>query len=163
MMTRNPDACRLGIGALLQKELELTEQLETLLADEYQAIAGRDTETFERLVSDKQQQLVLLARLEQERVVMLEESGFDDGHAGMTGCLQWCDPRQQLAALWQNLLSVARICHDQNRKNQQLVELCSRHAREALHLLRGEDTHQDVYQADGETDDRHSSRSLARV
>jgi flagellar biosynthesis/type III secretory pathway chaperone len=163
MMTMDPHAYRLAIGTLLQQELDLVTQFEALLADEYRVIAERDIAAFELIISDKTRRLGELARLEQERAAMQEGACFDAGHAGMTGCLTWCDPHNQLVPLWQNLLARARACHEQNRKNQLLADLCSRHARETLHLLRGEDPCQDLYQADGETDNRHGSRSLARV
>ncbi len=162
-MPENQDACRLGVGALLQKELELTRQFETLLADEYRVIAERDISTLEQVIADKSRLLEQLAGHEQERTQILKCGGFKDGPAGMAECLRWCDPHQQLATLWEHLQSQARICHDLNRRNQQLVDLCSRHAREVLHLLRGEAPGQTTYQADGEADHQHSSRSLARA
>jgi len=162
-MSRNPEACRLTLGTLLQQEHELIKQFGSLLADEYRVITERDMACLERVIADKARLLDLLAGLEQQRAAIQQGAGFDADLAGTTNCLCWCDPQQQMAPLWQNLQALARICQRQNRKNQQLVDLCSRHAREALHLLRGEEPRQDTYQADGETDNRHSNRSLARA
>ncbi|MGB5540416.1 MAG: flagellar protein FlgN [Gammaproteobacteria bacterium] len=162
-MPVNQDACRLGISTLLQQELELAERFETLLGDEYRVIASRDIAALEQLIGDKARLLEQLAGLEQERTALLKGAGFETGHPGMTHCLRWCDPQQQITPLWQRLQSQARICDNLNRKNQQLVDLCSRHAREALHLLRGEEPGQNTYQADGESDHHHSSRSLAKA
>ncbi len=162
-MTMDPHAYRLEIGTLLQQELDLVTQFEALLADEYRVITERDITAFERIISEKTRLLGQLAQLEQGRAALQEGACFDAGHAGMAGYLNWCDPHNQLVPLWQSLLARARACHEQNRKNQLLADLCSRYAREALHLLRGEDPCQDLYQADGETDNHHGSRSLARV
>lgn len=162
-MADTRETCRTNIGNLLQRELELTTQLQPLLADEYRSIVERDTTCFEQLIADKAGLLERLSGLEQERATIQENAGFAAGHAGMEDCLCWCDPRQQLVPHWQALQAHAAVCHRLNRKNQQLAELCSRHVREALHLLRGEELRQDTYLADGETDHRHSSRSIARA
>jgi len=162
-MPTDTDRCRSNIGTLLQKELSLTTQLKSRLDDEYLAIEGRDTLKFEQVVAEKARLLELLSGLEQERVAIQEAAGFDAGQTGFTDCLCRYDPQRQLVPLWQALQSHAGICRQLNRRNQQLVELCSRHVREALYLLRGEDPRQDTYQADGETDSGHSSRSIARV
>ena len=162
-MPGNKDVCRLGISTLIKKVLELTAQFETLLADEYRVVAERDIACLERIISDKSQLLEQLAGLERERADTLRIAGFAADNAGMRDCLDWCDPQQQLTRSWRRLQSQARVCHGLNRRNQQLVDLCSRHAREILHLLRGEEPGQNTYQADGEADHRHSSRSLARV
>jgi flagellar biosynthesis/type III secretory pathway chaperone len=162
-MPEQHEAYRLEIRTLLQHELDLVMQFEALLADEYRVIAERDIASLEQLLGDKARLLEQLAGLEQERTKMLEAAGFGAGNAGMTECLRHCDPQQQLSRLWGDLQSQARTCHDLNRRNQQLVDLCSRHAREVLHLLRGEEPGQNTYQADGEADHRHSSRSLAKA
>lgn len=162
-MTGNRETSRSNIGTLLQRELELTTRLQALLADEYRAIVERDTTCFEQVIADKAGLLDRLSGLEQERATIQESAGFAAGHAGMKDCLCWCDPRQQIVPLWQALQANAAVCHRLNRRNRQLAELCSRHVREALHLLRGEEVRQDTYLADGETDHRHSSRSIARA
>ena len=111
-MPVNQDACRLGISTLLQQELELAERFETLLGDEYRVIARRDIAALEQLIGDKARLLEQLAGLEQERTALLKGAGFETGHPGMTHCLRWCDPQQQITPLWQRLQSQARICDD---------------------------------------------------
>jgi flagellar biosynthesis/type III secretory pathway chaperone len=162
-MRGNPESCRLDIGTLLQNELKLTVTFESILANEYRSIAERDIAALEQVIAEKTRLLDQLAGLEQQRRQTLEDAEFGSGHTAMVDCLRWCDPRQEITSLWQHLQSRARTCHDLNRRNQQLVELCSRHAREILYLLRGEEPDQETYQADGEADHRHSSRSLAKA
>lgn len=162
-MHTNPGTCRTQLANLLSREVKLTERFADLLGDEYGSIARRDIATLECLIEDKTEILERLAALEQERMSALASAGFATGHDGMTACLQWCDPQRITLPLWETLQASAHVCSRLNRKNQQLVDLCSRHTRKVLHVLRGEDTGQQIYQADGETEHRHSNRSLAKV
>jgi flagellar biosynthesis/type III secretory pathway chaperone len=162
-MRGNPESCRLDIGNLLQDELKLTGEFETVLTNEYRSIAERDIAALEQIIAEKTRLLDQLAGLEEQRRQTLEDAEFGSGHTAMVDCLCWCDPQRELNSLWQQLQSRARTCHHMNRRNQQLVELCSRHAREILYLLRGEEAGQETYQADGEAEHRHSSRSLAKA
>lgn len=162
-MQDSPDKYRFELRKLLHLEIELIRKFAGLLADEYRFISERDIAALELLLNDKNDLLEQLSGMEQERTRILEGAGFDTGHAAMPDCLHWCDPQNELATLWNDLLSQARACHELNHRNQCLVDLCSRHAREALHVLRGEESGRDTYQADGVEDHRHSSRTLARA
>lgn len=151
------------IGELLRQEKELADRFATLLAEEYRAVAERDIIALEQLIRDKSDMIEQLAAADRERTRLLAGAGYEDRRTAMMDCLQWCDHRHELSRSWQELQALARTCSELNRRNQRLVDLCCRHAREALTLLRGEETAQGTYEADGAADLRHGSRSLAKA
>lgn len=155
--------CHLQIRDLLHSEIELMKRFESVLAGEYRAITEREIVLLEQIITDKSRLLEQLASLEHERTQAVTSAGFGTGPAAMADCLRDAEPDLALPALWHELQKTARNCQDMNRKNQHLVDLCSRHTRNVLHVLRGEEPGQQTYLSDGETDDRHCSRSLAKV
>ena len=162
-MTMTPDACQFSMSMLLKQETALTEQLSALLDREYTAITEKDFTTFEQTIAEKALTVEQLDLLEQERAALIESVGHKPGPEGILYFLQWCDPTQIITPAWQQLLTLVGKCRDQNLRNHHLIELCSRRTRETLHVLRGEDPHSDLYQADGETDSGHENRTLARA
>ena len=162
-MTMTPEACQFSINMLLEQETDLTGQLSTLLDNEYAAITGKDFETFEQTIRDKTLTVEQLELLEKERISLLESAGYEPGPEGILLFMQWCDPGQDITPRWEQLLTLAAKCREKNRRNRQLIDLCSRHTRETLRILRGEEAQQDIYQADGDTDGGHDRRTLARV
>ena len=162
-MTMTPDACQFSMSMLLKQEAALTKQLSALLDREYAAITDKDFATFEEIITEKALTVEQLDLLEQERVALIEMAGHKPDPDGFLYFLQWCDPQQNITAAWEELLALAGKCRDQNLRNHHLIELCSRHTRETLRILRGEDEQPDLYQADGDTDTGHQNRSLARA
>ena len=162
-MAMTADASRFSMSMLLKQETELTQQLSDLLDTEYTAITGKDFPSFEQTIDEKSTTVEQLDLLEQERIALLEMAGYKPGPDGILYFMQWCDPGQDISPLWEQLLALAGRCRGQNRRNHQLIEICSRHTRETLCILRGEDPQQELYGRNGDTDDYHGSRSLARA
>lgn len=162
-MTMTPDACQFSMKMLLNQETELTRQLSALLDAEFAAISGRNFTTFEENIREKANTVEQLDLLEQERIALLESASFKAGPDGMLYFLEWCDPTGNITPRWEQLLSLAGTCRDQNRRNHHLVELCSKNTRETLRILRGEEAQPNLYQPDGETSNGHENRSLARA
>ena len=162
-MNMTPEACQFSMNMLLNQETELTRQLSALLDAEFAAISGKDFTTFEENIREKANTVEQLDLLEQERIALLESASFKAGPDGMLYFLEWCDPTGNITPGWEQLLSLAGTCRDQNRRNHHLIELCSRHTRETLRVLRGEEPHADLYSADGDTDNGHENRTLARA
>jgi flagellar biosynthesis/type III secretory pathway chaperone len=162
-MTMTPDACRFSMSMLLKQETALTRQLSELLDREYAAITEKDFATFEQTIAEKALTVEQMDLLGQERIALIESAGHKPGPDGILYFLQWCDPAQHITPDWEQLLALAGKCRDQNLRNHHLIELCSQHTRETLHVLRGEDPHADLYSADGDTDSGHENRTLARA
>jgi len=162
-MDMQPETCRLGLYSALQQEITLVQEFSTLLTREFSAITTRDIEVLEAVNQDKLALVERLSSLERERNALLDAAGYATGTEGVEPCLRWCDPQRQLTGHWQRLLELAAECRRQLRKNRQLTELCSQHARAALHILRGEDPGQDTYGADGDASPPLGGRSLARA
>ncbi|MGB5260882.1 MAG: flagellar protein FlgN [Gammaproteobacteria bacterium] len=162
-MTMTPDACQFSMSMLLKQETALTQQLSDLLDREFAAITDKDFAAFEQTVAEKALAVEQLDLLEQERVALIEAAGQKPGPGDFLYFLQWCDPAQNITPAWEQLLSLAGKCRDQNLRNHHLIELCSRHTRETLRILRGEDPQPDLYQADGDTGSGHENHTLARA
>jgi len=159
-----PEACQFSMNMLLQQETDLTRQLSRLLDIEYEAVIGKDFTAFERTISEKAQTVEQLDLIDQERAALIESAGHKPGPEGILFFLQWCDPKRVITPQWEQLLTLAGKCRDQNRRNLHLIELCSRNTRETLRILRGEDIQPDLYQADGgDSNSGHENRSLARA
>ena len=162
-MAMSPDTSRFSLNMLLKQVTSLTEQLSALLDREYAAITDRDFATFEGIITEKAQIVEQLDLLEQERTALVETAGHKPDADGFLHFLQCCDTQQNIGPVWEQLLVLAGKCRDQNLRNHHLIELCSRHTRDTLRILRGEDRQPDLYQADGDTDSGHRNRSLARA
>lgn len=162
-MNMTPEACQFSMKLLLQQQAELTRQLSAMLDREYAAVTARDFDAFEQVVQEKSLTVEQLDLLEQERIALIESAGYREQPDAMGSFLTWCDPGQTLTPQWEQLLALAGTCRDHNRRNHQLIELCSRHTRETLRILRGEEAQPELYQPDGETDSGHDNRPLARV
>jgi flagella synthesis protein FlgN len=162
-MSTRPGIPLAGLSKLLQQELAAGELLKQLLAAERNAITDRDIPAFEVILDRKRSVLERFAQYEQERILLLESQGATHEPGSMDDCIKRYPADNRLADLWQQLLSTAAECREQNRQNHMLVELCSAHTRKALCVLRGEAMEQSVYGPDGDTSDPHQNRSLAIV
>jgi flagellar biosynthesis/type III secretory pathway chaperone len=162
-MTTTPDNCRQSLHRLLQQETSAMQKLSVALQAEHNAILGRDTDALEQIVGEKLLAVNLVVELEQERTSLMESAGYRASTDGMLHLLKWCDRDDQLSAAWQQLLSIAGECREQNRLNHQQAEISSRYIHQALCVLRGEDPGRTTYGPDGDTGEQHRSRSLVRA
>ncbi len=162
-MSMTPDASQFSMNLLLKQETELTRQLLELLDREFAAITGRDFPDFEQIIGEKSMCVEQLDLIEQERIALTESAGYKPGPDGMLYFLQWCDPQKNISPRWDKLLSLASQCRDRNRRNHQLVEMCSQNTRDVLRILRGEEPGTATYQADGDTSDTFDRKAIARA
>jgi flagellar biosynthesis/type III secretory pathway chaperone len=159
-MSTRPGIPQAQMGKLLEQGFSASEQLKQLLAAEQQAITARNIPVFEEIIEKKRLMLERVVQYEQQRISLLESCGIKHGPGSMDDYLKACLDDGKLTDLWQRLLSMAANCRDHNRRNHQLVELCSAHTRKALCVLRGEAMDQNVYGPDGDTSDPHENRFL---
>lgn len=148
---------------ILNREISATLQLIETLTAERKSIIGADPAALEGAVHDKEQALLLIFHLEQQRLCLMETAGYSPDPDGMTLYMQQEQCRGEVSGLWQQLLAHAANCRDRNRDNHQLVEMYSHHTRQALCILRGEDPGQAVYGPAGITRDQHERQSLAKA
>lgn len=159
----NTDSHRRQLDDLLNLELDAASRLNEVLEAEYHAILNHDPEALERSIASKQAGIGQLETLGQKRNSLIESLGFGTGLTDIDGCLQQHDSNGRLAGLWKQLLATAAECREHNLRNHHLVEIGSRHTRQLLCILRGEDADNHVYSASGNTDEQHDSRSIGRV
>ena len=154
---------QLDMRELLIREIRATMQLIEMLAAERGAVIGADPAALESAVHDKEQALLLLFHLEQQRLCLMETAGYSPDPDGMTRYIQQEHCHGEISSLWKQLLVHAANCRDLNRDNHQLVELYSHHTRQALCILRGEDPGEAVYGPAGISRDQHERQSLAKA
>ena len=162
-MKPTPEYCRQELARLLQQETSAIQKLSVSLQAEHDAIISRNADALELAVGEKQQPVNLLTKLEQERGALLESAGYRASPDGMQDFMQWCDSQERLSAAWQQLLSLASECREQNRRNHQQAEISNRYIHHALCVLRGEDPERNTYGPDGDAGEQHNSRSLDRA
>ena len=159
----NTDTYRRQLNELLNLEIDAAGRLDEVLAAEHLAIINHDAEALEQSIAAKQAGIDQLETLGRRRAALVESPGFGNGHADIESCLQAHDSDGSLTELWKQLLTIAGKCREDNLRNHHLVEIGSRHTRQVLRILRGEDADNNVYSASGNTDGSHDSRSLGRV
>lgn len=151
------------LQGLLQQEIDTGGKLEEALAAEYEAITGNDLTGLRQAIDMKFNCLQDLEALNQGKTSLVESLGYATDRAGIESCLHAVDPSGRLPAMWKLLLDTAALCRQRNLVNHHLVDMASRHAYQALCILRGESPSTDVYGSSGNTDDAHDSRSLGWV
>ena len=159
----NTDSYRQQLDDLLALEIDAAHRLNELLEAEYQAILNHDPASLEQSTVEKQAGIEQLATLDRKRISLVESLGYGTGHADIENCLRKLDRDGRLSDQWKQLLTTAGKCRENNLRNHHLVEIGSRHTRQLLCILRGEDTDNRIYSAKGNTDEQHNSRTLGRV
>ncbi len=145
------------LAQLLQIELEQTRELLELLNLESDALSEASPASLEKLLENKQLLIRQLETTGSKREEML--ASMRNHPAAET-----CDPlndQPQLAALWQELLTIAQQCQDKNRQNGCVIELGQKKSQQALDILRGVKSRVDVYNNDGQTSKNARSTRLA--
>lgn len=151
------------LQGFLQQEIDAGERLEVALAAEYDAITGNDLAALRQAIDTKYNCLQDLEALNQDKTALVASLGYTKDRAGIEDCLLAVDPSGRLPAMWKQLLDSAAACRQRNLVNHHLVDIASRHAYQALCILRGESPSTDVYGSSGNTNDAHDSRSLGWV
>lgn len=161
-MRPSPDPCRRQLATVLRQQQACCEQLLSILGDEAAALADRDADRLEQLITAKNSLMQTFEGLETQRVQCLSAAGFKPDQ--MQACLAWCDRDNLLAQSWHKLLDSLRSCQHENRKIGATVEASRRHVQQVLGLLRGQSPQANLYSASGtQTTPFAASRPLAKV
>jgi len=111
----------------LQSIQQAADNLYQFLNQEHQCLVARNYKELVELTTAKEQAVIKLEGLEQQRNQIL---------AGRTMESMLADQPQGLQA-WQNTLRLIGDCEHQNRVNGQLIERSQQLTRETLHLMSG--------------------------
>lgn len=137
-MIRSTNDVRLVISRLLDEERRLLLELEKLLDNE-KAILLRDEspEQLEAACRSRQDCMVALLRLQDERQNLLRMSGFSTDNVGLASLIRACDPERTLPSRWAECAELAKRCRALNDHNGALVTSRMRRIQGMLEVLTG--------------------------
>jgi flagellar biosynthesis/type III secretory pathway chaperone len=109
------------LGRLLAEENAALSEFEVLLDQEHGALAKRDIDALESLAESRQNSIVRLLKIEEERRSVCSMLGYDTDLQGLARLIAWCDPSRTLARPYDECATRARKCRDLNDRNGVLV------------------------------------------
>ena len=139
------DPCRELLGKLLQDELSVLVQLESLLGTEHEVLLKDDLDAFERSGKARQACMGDLVRVEDERRSLCRMMGRSTDLAGLEDLLAWCDPTRSLRTQWAECAHRAKRCRDLNDRNGMLVTGRLNRVQGLLNILTGQSKPPETY------------------
>lgn len=121
MSSHDRTTCRERLGRLMAEENAQLATLEALLAREHALLEARDMEGLDESSAARQQCVVQILRIEDERRALGRANGHDGDAAGLPGLLAWCDPTGVLRPVAEEYRDRARRCRELNDRNGKLV------------------------------------------
>ena len=109
------------LGRLLAEENVALSEFESLLDQEHGALATRDIDALESLAESRQNSIIRLLKIEEERRSICGMLGYDTDLQGLAKLIAWCDPSRTLARPYDECATRARKCRDLNDRNGVLV------------------------------------------
>jgi flagellar biosynthesis/type III secretory pathway chaperone len=109
------------LGRLLAEENVALSEFESLLDQEYGALAKRDIDALELLAETRQASILRLLKIEDERRSVCGMLGYETDLQGLARLIAWCDPARTLARPYDECAIRARKCRDLNDRNGVLV------------------------------------------
>lgn len=109
------------LGRLLAEENSALTEFESLLAQEHGALASRDIDALESLAETRQNSILRLLKIEEERRSVCGMLGYETDLQGLARLIAWCDPARTLARPYDECASRAKKCRDLNDRNGVLV------------------------------------------
>jgi flagellar biosynthesis protein FlgN len=134
-----PQTCRAQFARLISEEAALLVVLEQQLRQEQQLLAGNDVDGLEAAGNARQQSIVSLMRIDDERRSLCRMLGYSPDATGMGQLLAWCDPQGSLASAQSDCAHWSRRCREQNERNGALVTARLNHIRGMLGMISGND------------------------
>lgn len=151
------------LDALLTQGVREACLLESALERESTALAERDLDGLNRAVAEKHQLVHSLERITRRQTDLLEGAGFAADGPGMEHCLRAWDHQGLMRPLWERLQDVMGRCRRLNQINGGVVESQRRGTEQAIHILRGEDAHTELYDPSGRTVSAGPSRPISKA
>ena len=106
---------------LLVEENVALSEFESLLDQEHGALRSRDIDALEKLAESRQESVVRLLKIEDERRTLCSMLGFDTDLHGLAKLIAWCDPARSLVKRYEECATRARRCRELNDRNGILV------------------------------------------
>jgi flagellar biosynthesis protein FlgN len=106
---------------LLVDENASLGEFESLLDKEHDALRSRDIDALEALADARQESLVKLLKIEDERRGLCSMHGYETDLMGLSKLIAWCDPARTLMSRYDECATRAKRCRDLNDRNGILV------------------------------------------
>jgi len=135
----------------------------SLLEQERQALAGRDSVVIEQLVTAKLQAFERWEQLESQRRGLLQKSGLANDNRGMEQFLARADHSGELNRAWRELQDLTARCRQENQLNGNIIDIHRRQASEALAILSGQLGRLTGYAASGNAQRSSENRLLGEA
>jgi len=133
----NANQCREHLSGLLQAQLERITQANQYLLVIKNAIANDRLEDLLHSLTNPDLTIEDMENLEQQRYQLLADYGFDQNPEGLEKCIDWCDDRQRLAGIYQQLVdSLVNLRHS-IQINSLLVHKGQERIRRSIGILTG--------------------------
>lgn len=145
-----------ALAAALAEELDRLQALQEALAEEREALLGREPADVEAAVARKAQRLDAFRTAQDARLAAT--AGEPLGAA-----IEARDQRAANRAARERLLTLGSACEALNRDNGRLIARLQTHTREALAVLRNSDAGPRLYAIDGSRDDASDRQSLGKA
>jgi flagellar biosynthesis/type III secretory pathway chaperone len=145
----DPNACRAQLARMLSDETNLLAVLAQQLQREHELLVANDVDSLEKAADARQNSIVSLARLDDERRSLCRMLGHGADQVGLASLLNWCDPGASLTPVHAAVASQAQACRDQNDRNGALVNARLNRLSGMLDMLNGSSGSARTYEAKG--------------
>jgi flagellar biosynthesis protein FlgN len=145
----DPSVCREHLARLLSEEAQGLQEIESLLAVEYEALLAKNVAALEQTAETRRSRIGALVRIEEERRSLCRMLGHSADPAGVLEMMRWCDPRGTLNAQWKDRGERAKRCRDLNDRNGALVTARLKRVETLVGMITGQDKNQATYSAKG--------------
>ena len=160
----NQANCRKQLIELMRAHIVRIDQARAYLTEIKQAIAENRVEQLQQSLANPQFSLSEIEQLEQQRLELLSQHGFDRDHSGFEACLKWCDDSDgTVNALYQQLVASLVQLQQSIQLNHLLVNKGKERLRRSIGILTGL-SHSNsckIYGSNGEAQNTLGQRNIA--
>ncbi|MES9903442.1 MAG: flagellar protein FlgN [Sedimenticola sp.] len=147
---------------LLSMELQCTENLSTVLKQEHLALTESDPDQIIAISERKKVLIEQMGRHLADRQGFLASLGLNSDRKSVDTLLGSLPEAEAAYAVWRQLMEMAAQLNKSNQINGGIITLGSRHIRQTIDILTGNQSAGDTYNPKGRQSDT-TSRSLARA
>ena len=153
------------MSAYLEQSFGNATRLLQLLKDERESIANSDATTLEGITSEKKHIARILESSTKECSTLLSQAEYEVGDKGMLDFFATCgEPHtSQMTTRWNELQDILKQCQEDNRINGQLLDNSQRRIKQAIGILQGQPTDQELYGRRGKTISQSLTNSLTQA
>lgn len=163
MPTISPDKARSEIADLIGNSVYEALGLNEALQDERRALEAQDLGSLQAVVDSKTACVDKLRQLDEQRVALCQQWGFENGPHQMTALIEWCDADELVSSRWEQLMMLAAEGNALNMTNGAIIRVRQQQFESSLSVLRGGTPGTDTYGRNGGDTGDLNRRSLAEA